>query len=61
MSEIIARVWGDNYVDSIYLMETEKGLEVFCDEGTKEATVVLDERGIRNLRLALERYERSKR
>lgn len=55
------RIWATNYTTVIHLQETEEGLELTADVGDEETTVVLDSDGVRNLRLALTRYERKKR
>lgn len=51
-------IWGVNWDQEIYLQEAAGGLEVTLDGGGKEATMLLDPRGVRTLRLALARYER---
>lgn len=52
------RVGGAFLTTDITLRPTEEGLEVTCDVGDQETTVVLDAYGVRKLRLALQRYER---
>jgi len=61
------RVWGANYHTEIRLSEMppEPGaptddplLALTADVGDEETTGVLDADGVRNLRLALQRYER---
>jgi hypothetical protein len=61
------RVWCADYGRLIRLNETvdpesrEPRLEVMVDDTETELAVALDLDGVRNLRLALQRYERSHR
>jgi hypothetical protein len=54
------QVWGAESIGRIYLGLTEEGLlDVTCDDDKNgEATVTLDLRKVRELRLALARHER---
>lgn len=46
---------------SLYLHPVAEGLEITADTTDEEATVVLHPEAVRNLRLALQRYERTYR
>lgn len=53
------RIWGADQCGEIYLTQTTEGLEVFTsDAQDRETVVLLDARKIRELRLALQRFER---
>jgi hypothetical protein len=56
-----ADVWGVNYTTRIHLDPAGPTLEVTTDVGDTETTVVLDDDGVHNLILALQRYERARK
>ena len=60
MSAFEARVWDDGSHRLIRLEQDETGLSVMVDEGDRAASLVLTDRGVRQLRLALMRYERAR-
>lgn len=60
MTGFSEHVRDENYMHVILLTEREPGtLDVTVDAGDHEATLRLDADGIRKLRLALTRFERS--
>ncbi|MFE6508066.1 hypothetical protein ACFVBP_10380 [Nocardioides sp. NPDC057764] len=58
-----ARVWGDDFNTPIYLEATAEGvrLSIVGDLKDREAYTELDDEQARQLRLALARYERSRK
>lgn len=52
------RITGHYLDHEVYLQAVEDGLELTADVGDEETTVVLHKEAVRNLRLALQRYER---
>lgn len=55
------RIPGANYACQVYLQETPEGLELTVDDTENELIIVLGRYGVRELRLALARYERLSR
>lgn len=58
MNRYEAKVYGDNLGTEVLLQETDEGLELTAYVGDEETTVLLGDGGVRELRLALARYER---
>ena len=52
------RIPGNDYAREVYLNATAEGLEITVDDTENETTIVLSDYGVRELRLALARYER---
>ena len=52
------RIPAADYVQQVYLNATPEGLEITIDDSKTELTVPLSDYGVRELRLALARYER---
>lgn len=55
------KVWGINHCTLIHVDATDEGLEITADVGDTETTVVLEDTAVKKLRLALQRYERTKK
>jgi hypothetical protein len=62
MNHFEARVWDDNAHRLVRLEHDQEagGLSVMVDEGDRAASLLLTDRGVRQLRLALARYERQR-
>lgn len=58
--EFNMRLPGANYVDRIYLDHTDEGLKLTVDDQDEQTSIVLNPDNVRDLRLALQRYERLK-
>jgi hypothetical protein len=51
-------VYDKDHARRLDLLETARGLEFVVEQdSTRDVTIVLDDRGVRQLRLALTRYE----
>lgn len=69
MSRFTYKVWGDNYGTVLHLNEVDgdgegvigSQLELTADVGDEELTITLGDYGVRELKLALARYERRKK
>lgn len=59
MSIELGSVWDKDSVNQVFLTDTGDGLELSIYDGDKEAALTLSPRGVRNLRLALQRFEKA--
>lgn len=57
----VTRVYSTDYNRSIYVEPSDEGLDLIAADDRNAVTITLDATNVRKLRLALQRYERSRK